>query len=183
MIPEIGAWGINQTLNLNPNPGGNNCMTCSCSLPHVCSQNVQASSSNHPDVPGTGTLAENLCGCGPSAVLSCPLEQEILSELICEWWDGMWKTALLLPTLYLCKHLWQTGNHLGSSKLKSKQTKNPFVYGWMSGVFILDLCTSGTMCQVSLLTWLYTLTLNLTLEVTLEALFQLLSKFKSSLFN
>lgn len=123
MIPEIGAWGINHTLNFNPNPGGNNCMTCSCSLPHVCRENVQASSSNHPDVPGTDTLAENLCGCSPWAVLPCSLEQEIPSELFCEWWDDMWKTALLLPTLYLCKHLWQAGNHLGSSKLKSKQTK------------------------------------------------------------
>lgn len=168
MIPEIGAWGINHTLNFNPNPGGNNCMTCSCSLPHVCRENVQASSSNHPDVSGTDALAENLCGYGPWAVLPCPLEQEIPSELFCEWWDDMWKTALLLPTLYLCKHLWQAGSHLGSSKLKSKQTKITLCL-WVNiwGV-ILDLCTSGTMCQISLLTWLYLLTLNLTLEVTLE---------------
>lgn len=34
-------------------------------------------------------------------------------------------SSLLLPTFYLCKHLWQAGNHLGSSKLKSKQTKIP----------------------------------------------------------
>lgn len=180
MIPEIGAWGINHTLNFNPNPGGNNCMTCSCSFPHVCRENVQASFSNRPDVPGTDTLAENLCGCGPWAVLSCPLEQEIPSELFCEWWDGVWKAALLLPTLYLWKHLWQAGNHLN---FKANKQKSLSVYGWMSGVFIPDLCTSGTMCQVSLLTCLYLLTLNLTLEVTLEESFLLLSKFKSSLCN
>lgn len=181
MIPEIGAWGINHTLNFNPNPGGNNCMTCSCSFLHVCRENVQASSSNHPDLPGTDTLAENLCGCGPWAVLSCPLEQEIPSEMFCEWQDDMWKAALLLPTLYLCKHLWLVivWDHL---HLQANKQKSLSVYGWMSGVFMLDFCTSGTMCQISLLTWLYLLTLNLTLEVILEELF-LLSKFKSSLCN
>lgn len=51
----------------------------------------------------------------------------------------------------------------------------------MSGVFMLDFCALGTMCQISLLTWLYLLTLNLILEVTLEELFLLLSKFKSRL--
>lgn len=181
MIPEIWAWGINHTLNFNPNPGGNNCMTCSCSLPHVCRENMQASSSNHPGVPGTGTLAENLCGCGLWAVLSCPWEQEIPSELFYEWWDGMWVCCCPLCTcVNISSRLVIIWDHLN---LKANKQKSLFVYGWMSGVFILNLCSLGTMCQISLLTWLYLLTLNLTLEVTLEELFLLLSKFTSSLCN
>lgn len=132
MIPEIGAWGVSHMVNFNPNPGGNNCKSCSCSSPHVWGENMQANSSNHPDVPGTHTLAENLRGCGPWAMSLALLPFRARNPL----WAVLWVTGIVCgkqPCRYprcTCVNIFgslRAGNHLGSSKLKNKQ-KSLFLF-------------------------------------------------------